>query len=199
VTRNGVPVGKPLWGTAIPVDPGPHSISASAPGKKTWVGRIDVARNGASASVRIPRLGDAPAGPSRGDADLGEGSRGTGQRAAALVLGGLGIGGLALGAVFGAQAIAKDGEADENCRPDDATLCTQRGLDLADDAGTAATVSSIAFLAGGAALAGGAVLYFTAPRGTPSTVGTRRTPAAWLRVAPAVGPGAGGVRASGAF
>jgi hypothetical protein len=200
VRRNGVPVGKPLWGTAIPVDPGRHTLSASAPGKKTWTGRVDVAHNGAAASIRVPRLVDAPASPPPGDAaGGGDGSRGAGQRAAGLVLGGVGIGGLVLGAVFGAQAIAKDGDADNNCRPDDPTLCTQRGLDLADDASTAATVSTIAFAAGGVALLAGGLLFFTAPRGAPATRGARHAPAASLRLAPAIGPGAGGVRASGAF
>jgi serine/threonine-protein kinase len=43
-------------------------------------------------------------------------------------------------------------------------VCNQQGLSSLDSAHTAATVSTIAFAAGGAALAGGALLYFLAPR-----------------------------------
>ncbi|MGD0530034.1 MAG: hypothetical protein ABSE49_33170, partial [Polyangiaceae bacterium] len=38
------------------------------------------------------------------------------------------------------------------------------GIDLRNEAFSAGTVSTVAFLAGGAALAGAAVLYLTAPR-----------------------------------
>ena len=44
------------------------------------------------------------------------------------------------------------------------TLCSPEGLQLDADARQAATVSTIAFVGGGIALATGAVLYFTAPR-----------------------------------
>jgi len=36
VKRDGVIVGHAAWGTAIPVDPGQHTIVATAPGKQAW-------------------------------------------------------------------------------------------------------------------------------------------------------------------
>jgi hypothetical protein len=36
VTRDATPLGPALWGTPIPVDPGEHTITATAPGKKKW-------------------------------------------------------------------------------------------------------------------------------------------------------------------
>src|SRR5260221_419371 len=36
IKKDGAPVGRALWGTAIPVDPGSHLVEVSAPGKKTW-------------------------------------------------------------------------------------------------------------------------------------------------------------------
>ena len=65
VVRDGIPVGKALWGTAIPVDPGRHQIEAAAPGKKRLSLFVDVAAGGASAQLNVPRLGDAP--PERRD------------------------------------------------------------------------------------------------------------------------------------
>jgi len=56
VRRDGSETKKGSWGTAIPVDPGQHTIEASAPGKKTWKQTIDVAKDGASASIAVPVL-----------------------------------------------------------------------------------------------------------------------------------------------
>ncbi|MBI5536762.1 MAG: hypothetical protein HY898_28840 [Deltaproteobacteria bacterium] len=67
VSRDGSETKKGSWGTAIPVDPGQHVIEASAPGKKPWRQAIDVAKDGANASVTIPVLeegkGTAPVAP----------------------------------------------------------------------------------------------------------------------------------------
>ena len=43
------------------------------------------------------------------------------------------------------------------------------GISDLGDARTAATVSTIGFIAGGTLLAGGVVLYLVAPRGSPAT------------------------------
>jgi len=42
VKRDGKPVGKPLWGTAVPIDPGEHLVEAAAPGKKAWSKKVKV-------------------------------------------------------------------------------------------------------------------------------------------------------------
>jgi hypothetical protein len=99
--------------------------------------------------------------------------------------------GVALGSVFGLQAKSKNDEAlqPQNCRT--SSLCTPQGLSLTDDAKSAATISTIAFAAGGAALAAGVVLWLTAPSGGASRTG--------VRLAPAVGSGYGGVALGGAW
>ena len=179
VTRNGAAVGKALWGTAIPVDPGPHKIEATAAGKKPWSGRVDVGTNAASASINVPKLVDQPAVPvtphepppgDRTDA-------GSEQRAIGLVVAGVGVVGVAVGAAFGVQALSKDEEADTFCRKDDATLCSAEGVSLGDQAHTAALLSTIGFGAGAALIVGGAVLYFTAPSARRVGVGTAVSPA----------------------
>lgn len=60
VERDGVSVGKALWGTAVPVDPGEHKVRATAPGRKSWETTVVVAPDGASQSVAIPALEEAP-------------------------------------------------------------------------------------------------------------------------------------------
>ena len=63
VKRDGVVVESAEWGTGIPVDTGSHSIEASAPGHKAWQVALDVAQDGAQASVTVPALEELPAAP----------------------------------------------------------------------------------------------------------------------------------------
>ncbi len=46
--------------------------------------------------------------------------------------------------------------------------CNQTGVNGESDAATKGTISTIGFIAGGALVAGGAVLFFTAPTGVAS-------------------------------
>lgn len=54
--------GKPataLVGSAAPVDPGEHTVEATAPGKKTWHQAVRVDQAGVTVTVEIPPLADA--------------------------------------------------------------------------------------------------------------------------------------------
>ena len=189
VTRDGEEVGQGLWGVPVPVDPGAHKIAASAPGKKEWSSSVDVGASaaGSPAQITVPALVDAPveagAGDARGGGDLGspsgaERSSGTTQRVIGASMAGLGVVGVALGAVFGLQAKSKldDSNANGNCRTSD-NHCTTQGAQLRTDAKQAATVSTVGFIAGGALLVGGAVVFFTAPHGErPVSVGASFVP-----------------------
>lgn len=97
-----------------------------------------------------------------------------------LIIAGAGVVGLGLGTVFGVVASSK--QSDSGCNgtkcPDD----TSKGK--LDDAISAATKSTVFFIAGGALLAGGLTLYFVAPR----TSSSRGSGAASARLRPVVGP-----------
>jgi serine/threonine-protein kinase len=41
VQRDSIVVRSPMWGTAIPLDPGAHRIVATAPGRKGWQTGVD--------------------------------------------------------------------------------------------------------------------------------------------------------------
>lgn len=60
IKRDGIVIDKPLWGMAVPVDPGEHAIAAVAPGKKRWEGVGAAVPEGKSEEVVIPLLVDAP-------------------------------------------------------------------------------------------------------------------------------------------
>jgi len=101
----------------------------------------------------------------------------------------VGIVGLGLGAVFGLVASGKKSDA----RCDSSNLCDD-GSAL-DSARSAATVSTIGFIAGGVLLAAGVgiVLFSPSNKASPApAVGT-------LRVTPALGAGSGGVVLGSSF
>jgi hypothetical protein len=71
--------------------------------------------------------------------------------------------GLGVGAYFGVHAKTQlDDSNAGHCTA--ASVCDKAGLQGRVDALNSATISTIAFIVGGVVVAGGAVLYFTAPR-----------------------------------
>jgi tetratricopeptide (TPR) repeat protein len=175
VRRDGVPVQPAELGAPIPVDPGEHTIEARAPGKQPWSSKVHVGADSAKVQVDIPPLAPAgassptPTEPSRASATLATSmppadspSSGSAQRTAGIVAGGAGIVGLGLGAFFGLQASGKWSDAKDRCRSG-TFECSREALALRTSAQSRANVSTVAFIAGGALLAAGVVLYFTAP------------------------------------
>ncbi len=200
VKRDGVLVGRAEYGTAIPVDPGPHVIEANAPKKMAWTKNVDVAAKQSDARVTVTLADDVSASappapapqfiapPAAAAAPVPErppSSAGGAQRTIGIVALGAGVVGVAVGSVFGIVAISKNNEAlqPQNCPT--SRLCTKAGLSLTADANDAATVSTVAFGVGAAAIVGGALLWLTAPT-TPATD-------AAVRVAPVVGVSYAGV------
>ena len=202
VERDGTPLDPAELSTPMPIDSGAHTIRASAPGKKSWSTPITVGGPRTSSTVSVPALeaeggsGAAPLPPG-GDRNITPkptGDEGSTQRLVGLVAGGAGIVGLGLGTVFGLKAKSTYNDAVSSCNADH--QCTQSGLDKADDASSQATVSTISFIAGGVLLAGGAVLYLTAPRAAPTTGSA--APARKVHVSLG-GPGVAGMTLGGAF
>lgn len=216
IKRDGVAVGQVLWGTAVPVDPGEHRIVVRASGKKTWESMVLVKGEGALIAVNIPPLEDAPieltpreqsgdegnqsGGISTGSGqpvviggpDRSEGGFG-GQKIAGLTLGALGVGGVVLGTVFGLQAKSKNDESKNYCRSEGADLlCQDQGLTLVDEAKSAATISTVSFIAGGALAVTGLVLFLTAPS-------NKNNSALGVRAVATLGPGFSGARIEGAW
>jgi hypothetical protein len=79
------------------------------------------------------------------------------------VIGGVGILGIGAGAIFGVQASSKWSDAKSKCS-DYPYGCTPEAQDMQSSAKSAGTISTVGFIAGGALLATGLVLYFTAPK-----------------------------------
>jgi hypothetical protein len=56
VRRNGQLVGRAMWGTAVPVDPGTYEFSASAPGYLTFETSLNASSPGRVFEINIPEL-----------------------------------------------------------------------------------------------------------------------------------------------
>lgn len=165
-----------VLGTAVPVDPGKHSIEVTAKGKKAFTTTIDVSDRSRAPSVEIPPLDADP------DANKGgttgpvapppeeTTSNGSTQRILGITAAGLGVVGVGIGVVFGLRTSSKWSDAKTRCT---GTECDRTGVQLAAEAKNAGTVSTISFIAGAVFLAGGAALYLTAPSGPakPSSTG----------------------------
>jgi hypothetical protein len=188
VIVDGHPLSDVLDGSAIPVDPGQHVFVFEVVGQPR-LERSFVIREGEKRRREVIVIGASM--PARGETPSGgHGSRGT----IGLVIGGVGIAGVAVGSVLGLMASSKWTSSKQECGTagcsalDHAAATTDH-----DSALTLATGSTIAFIAGGAVLALGAVLFFTAPAG-----GEGSTTEA-VHVVPAVGPGTGGLLVKGVF
>jgi len=191
VKRDGVALGEAAWGTAVPVDPGPHTVEASAPGKKPWKATIETSDQ--STEVVVPRLEDAPA--AAGSKSL------LTQRNIGIGVAGLGVVMVTIGAVFGLNAISTNDDAKTHCR--EGNLCDPTGLELLDSASGQATASTVFFLFGAAAMGGGAYLFFTAPRDDDKAPAAGAANAATQRrrvsLTPAVSASAGGLELRGTW
>jgi hypothetical protein len=184
VRRNGRPVADAELGVATPIDPGNYHIEASAPGRKSFSTDVEVADKAQNQSVEIPSLAPTAsatplAAPMSAGTDARQEhpagppphSRGTTQRALGVGIGVVGIVGLGVGTYFGLRAKSKNDDASAHCVGD--TRCDSTGIELDDQARTSATVSTIAFAAGGGLLALGTIVYLAAPSGNSATAGLR--------------------------
>jgi hypothetical protein len=181
LTRNGVPISTAEIGIPIAVDAGTHSVTASAEGRplKTFEA-LDV-KDGTSASIVIDAL---PAELKRSESKASEGlpkappAEPPGehpfwgpQRIAGLALGIGGLAGLGVGGAFaGLTKSAVDTSSELGC--DDSGECpNQAALDEREDALLYAHVSTGTFIAGGALLFTGILVFATAPSGPVVSVG----------------------------
>lgn len=163
----------------IPVDPGLHRVVASAPGRKDWSTSLTVSAHEtkvtlpvleAETPVVVTPAASAPVAPPPPPR-----AAGSTQRKVAVVAGAAGVAGLVVGTIFGLRAASKQSSSEEACKPDK-NVCPPEGLALREQAQSAATVSTVSFLAGGVLAAGGVVLWLTAPRNAARSVGLAPAP-----------------------
>jgi len=141
-------------GFVVEIDSGPHEIVVVAPDGRNKVVHEDFAA-GTTKTVRI----DVPKPVVRSD---GNPTR----RTWGFVLGGVGIAALGVGSYFGLRARSTWHDALDAC-PAKTNCKDDRGAELSADAKVQANLSTLAFVAGGAALLGGTLLVLTSGGGEP--------------------------------
>ncbi|HVH40756.1 MAG TPA: hypothetical protein VM925_00380, partial [Labilithrix sp.] len=107
IRLDGSPVGRSVWTSTVPLDPGDHDLTAAAEGKKPFRITFNVPKGAGVTNVQVPALEDAPREPAPGRAgERGSSDSGTTQRVIGYVLGGLGLAGVGVGSVFGLRALS---------------------------------------------------------------------------------------------
>jgi hypothetical protein len=219
LTVDGMVAAGQLGGRSTPMDPGAHVFSFAAPGQPPVEKRL-VIREGErdrhervvlgvpdvpvpatpapppapESTVTVTPVAPPPAAPPP-EAPSGASPGGT-QRAVGLAVGGVGVAGVVIGAVFGLVASSKWSSAKTDCGGG----CGPNSVAQSEksDASSAATISTVGFVAGAVLLAGGVAVFFTAPSASHSSTATASASSA-LRLVPAPSPGGGALLLQGGF
>ncbi|HEX7603494.1 MAG TPA: hypothetical protein VF316_17865 [Polyangiaceae bacterium] len=203
VTLDDVAMSNAALGIKRPVDPGTHTVKATADGCKPGEASFTVDEGKETeAPIKLEKAGPAavtpppvnpppvnppPANPPPGNPPPGA-DQGTGGGSVQKTLGfvSLGVGGVGLiaGTITGVLAMGKNNDLKAVC-PNG--ICGADQQSNVDSYKTMGAISTAGFIVGGVGVVAGLVLIFTAPKATPKT--------AWIR--PYVGLGVLG--AAGAF
>jgi len=203
ILRDKKPIDTALLGTAVPVDPGKHTIEAQAPGREPWSTVVDVPDGPGTVTMNVPPLAAArvtgPGPTATGEPVRPPPSGMSTQKIVGLSVGGVGVAGMIVGGIFGGLAAAKVSDSAPFCVQGNPVRCSEPGLALRREANELANVSNVGFAAGAVLTIGGVLLFLLAPTVVPSpdppspdrlSQGSRRptaSPSLSVRVAPAVG------------
>jgi len=196
--QDGVVIGSPAWINA-PVDPGPHKLEVTAPGKKPFSRSYSVGAIGDSVTVHVPALEDAPLPPAPEEVvsvvvpehHAPEPQTGKWVKPFGFVLGGTGIAALGVGTALGIITLNDASQVHGICPTTSTNTCASgQARSENQTAQTLANVSTGLFIGGGVAVATGLILVLASPR---SKEGASKS--AWVR--PALSPTFAGV--SGGF
>ena len=158
VRRDGIAMTQAQWGTPIPIDPGSHTIEASAPNKKSWTKTFDVSQEGATAKLTIPALEDAPAEHAGAVTPVQPQTHDSGGTLRVIGFTTMAVGAVALGVggYFAYDSASKKDDLEQAARNGEPWSADRQTT--YDDGKSAATLANVFFIAGGAVLVTGAVL-----------------------------------------
>ena len=184
------PLSAASLGVPIPVNPGEHQITASAPAKQPWSERFVAPKDPGTLTFTIPALRPltaapvpstapqpvtpapypAPLAPAAQPAPAPAPRQSTSRplRTAGFVIGGIGLGSLAFGGLFYLTASSENDRARKLCTEGDGTRCASSADKDEHDghlstAKTARTLSYVGLGFGAAAVAAGIVMIVAAP------------------------------------
>jgi hypothetical protein len=154
----------------ILIDPGSHTVDVSALQKKPLKKPFEVKEPGPMTLKLEPLADDLPPPPPPVEKAPPPPTELGGFWSTRRILGAtvalVGLAGVGVGIGFGIDTFNERDLRDSYCR---GTVCNNVGIFYNDQAQQSATISTIGFIAGGALLAIGTVLFITAPRKPPPT------------------------------
>jgi len=175
ITLDDQPLPPGRVSSPVPVDPGEHRLAVTAPGWRTEQRSLSLAEGEAKTLTIALSRGD---GPAVADPDGQDDGPGEPLPIGPIVLFGVGGAALIVGGVTGALALERSDELHDRCPPNP---CPPENEALEDEAKVFATVSTVGFVLGGAAVAGGLAWWLFG-----SSDGEDELSRSWLR--PLVGP-----------
>jgi hypothetical protein len=206
VLLDGSALSRDQWTVPFPVDPGDHSLTFGASGRKSRTQAVAVSTPG-TMRVAIDPLEPEPSNSSSSETpapapsapaavqpapqpqlDQAPSSASPPSRLPGWIVGGAGVAALGVGAGFGLLAMSQKNDADPQCPNHQ---CTREGTSSIDDAKTSALISTIGFAAGAVGIGVGAWLILR-PAPAPAT-------AAHAQLVPYVAADRAGVAFQGAW
>lgn len=179
IARDGTAVRPEALGLPTPVDPGPHIVTARAPGA-TFAKQLEIVVPDGDgpcpiAVVDIPTPLDgettlpaqvAPAVSPIGPPSLpAPASSWRASHTVATITASSGVIALGVGTAFALDAVSTRSAADPLCQ---ASGCTSEGKTLLENAGAKADIATVSLVVGAVLLVTGGVLWFTSPSLQPS-------------------------------
>ena len=166
--------------TEVKMDPGEVVVRAEAPGRRPNTLKATL-REGKNVEIDVgvlePLAGDGASTPGTpGTPNMKGGSDTRDLRPIGIIVAGVGVASLVVGSVTGILALGDASTVKKNC-PNDACQ-KQEDVDTAGSGKTLSTVSTITFIAGGALVVGGAILFFMSPRKAKTTGHVQLVPTA---------------------
>ena len=174
VRRDGSVLPRALWGMAVAIDPGEHIFEALAPNRQSWRSRVTI-EPAKALTLKVPSLEVDHAPPSAAAPGVSPtavvakkesspepvkpSAQGMGaQRVAALLVGAAGLGALGAGGFYTYRANSLYDSV--SC---DGKFCDAQAVVVREDAFGKASMATAFTVGGLAAVAGGIVLWLTAP------------------------------------
>lgn len=184
VSADGAPFAPTALGTEMPIDPGKHAITVTAPGRteRRYELSLDEGKRATLTVEAGALVGADPASPVIATPT-------SSRRTVGFIVGGVGLAGIAAGAVTGILALGDHASAVEACPLK--VGCSRDVVDQAKSGQALSVVSTVAFAAGAIGVGVGVYLVVSG--------GKSPAPATAPRVGLTLLPGGGNLGLSGAF
>jgi len=184
IRRDGIVLGGPMLGAALPIDPGEHVVRVELPDGRSAEKRVTLhdaehlqveAPELAEAATPTPEATPVPATPPPSEPQPPVETHASSRRTWVWVSVGVGGAGLAVAGVTGALALSKKGDASSHC--DGSGGCdTASAASAGNSARSFANIESVGLIVAGAGAVAAGILWLTRPSAHVSATASRITP-----------------------